>query len=52
MAQQNVTRAKALHIPRQQARDVRVAELKTAAQPLRGFVPPAPRPNAKPRTGR
>ncbi|MFQ2564684.1 hypothetical protein ACK30A_15860 [Aeromonas caviae] len=52
MAQHNVTKAKAIHAQAQQVRNARVAELKTAAQPLRGFVAPAPRPNVKPRKGR
>lgn len=48
----NVKKAKAVHDLAQRARDSRVAELKKAALPLRGFVPPAPRPNAKPRGSR
>lgn len=52
MAQHNVAKAKAIHEQRQAQRDARVAELTKAAQPLRGFMPPAPRPNAKPRKAR
>ena len=52
MAQHNVAKAKAIHQKRQAQRDANVAELTKAAQPLRGFMPSAPRPNAKPRKAR
>jgi len=52
MAQHNVTKAKAIHVPRQNARDAQVAAMKrgSVATGLQGIVNHAyKRPNAKPR---